>query len=190
MSDSGPAAGEPNIVTGNNFFNRSFRAPAFSSPFVARSSGVRLSAYVTIRMGVSASIAELRCMEAIMFAFLILLFSVVPSVVVAQADSARATADSAGAKSSGVFEAPVGIRVSPRADTTAHSRKEYHGLRWTLIGAAAGGLITGGATAYLVSACATGGDCRDAWRWIVIGTGFGAIVGGFLTGLVYGLFNG
>jgi len=129
-------------------------------------------------------------MKTIMRAFLIPLFSVVSSVVVAQADSARAVADSPATKSSGVFEAPVGIRASPRTDTTAQSRKEYHGLRWTLIGAAAGGLITGGATAYLVSVCATGGDCRDAWRLIVIGTGIGAIVGGFLTGLVYGLFNG
>jgi len=127
---------------------------------------------------------------AIMRAVLILFFLGSPSVLLAQADSARSAGDTASARTSGVLVPPVGIRVGAKGDTIAHARKEYHGERWTLIGAGVGGLLGGGATAYLSSVCGIGGDCRGTWRWIVIGTGVGAIVVGFFTGLVYGLFNG
>jgi hypothetical protein len=125
-----------------------------------------------------------------MRASLILFFCILPSALSAQADSAQSLPDTPTVRESGVFLAPVGIRVTPKADTTAHSRKEYHGLRWTLIGAGVGGVLGGGATAYLASFCEIDGDCRDAWRWIVIGAGVGAIIVGFFSGLVYGLFNG
>jgi hypothetical protein len=121
-------------------------------------------------------------------AFLVLSFGVLPSPLIAQTDAARSAEDTV-ITSKGVFLSPVGFR-RPDADTTAHSRKEYHGLRWTLIGAGVGAVLGGGATAYVASICATGGDCRGVWRWIVMGAGAGAIVVGFLTGLVYGLFNG
>lgn len=121
---------------------------------------------------------------------LILFFSVFPSAILAQADSAQTPRDTAPVRASRVFAVPIGIAVSPKPDTTTQSRKEYHGLGWTLIGAGVGGLLGGGATAYLASFCEIDGDCRGAWRWIVVGAGVGAMVVGFFTGLVYGLFNG
>lgn len=85
---------------------------------------------------------------------------------------------------------PLGINHPTAPDSASHRVKEYHGVRWTVIGGVAGGLVTGGLATYISAICATGGDCRGVWKFIAIATGVGALVGGFLTGLVYGLFNG
>ncbi len=133
-------------------------------------------------------------MKTIVRALLVLILAALPSPLAAQADSARAASDAASYRVAGnattIIAVPVGIHVRSGADTAAFARKEYHGGRWTVVGAVAGGLVGGGATAYVANLCATPGDCRGAWRWVVIGSGVGAIVGGFLTGLVYGFFNG
>lgn len=112
-----------------------------------------------------------------------------PAIVAAQ-DSARPANDSADWKS--VLVSPrLGITNGPRADTATHPTREYHGGRWTVIGAVTGAVITGGAAAWVTSiACVNGADCKPAWRYVIMAAGAGAIVVGFLTGLVYGLFNG
>jgi hypothetical protein len=77
------------------------------------------------------------------------------------------------------------------ADTVTKPSKQYHGLRWTMIGAGVGAVVGGGASAYVVALdCGTGESCRGAWRYVLMGAGVSAIVLGFFTGLVYGLFNG
>jgi hypothetical protein len=147
---------------------------------------VTTSAYVWAGGDRKEMLAGMRTLPGII-ALVLMVSPAFPALLPAQADSTRtSTVDTKS-----VLASPrLGINNVPTADTATHRAKEYHGTRWTRIGAVAGGLITGGLATYVSSVCATGGDCRGVWKYIVIATGAGAFVGAFLTGLVYGLFNG
>ena len=92
---------------------------------------------------------------------------------------------------SSVIPQPVGIQApksdSARDTTAVPVVKEYHGERWTLIGGAVGGVILGGAAAWVSPLCASR-SC--AVKLIAGAAGLGFLVVGFFTGLIYGLFNG
>jgi len=93
-----------------------------------------------------------------------------------------------------VIPQPVGIQApkpdSARDTTAVPVVKEYHGERWTLIGGIIGAVTVGGATAVTVAPmCSDSGTCSPV-KAIAIGAGVGFLVVGFVTGLIYGLFNG
>ena len=111
-----------------------------------------------------------------------------PATLLAQTGSQQPSSDSLKADTSVLIARPLGVKIVSSGDSVR--RKEYHGARWTLIGAVTGGVLAGGAATYVSGICATAGDCRGVWRYIVMAAGVGVLVGGFLTGLVYGLFNG
>lgn len=113
----------------------------------------------------------------------------IPALLSAQTAPQKASADSIKRDTSVLIAQPLGVTRMTGRDSVK-PRKEYHGVRWTVIGAVTGGVLAGGAATYLSMVCATGGDCRGVWRFIVMAAGVGAVIGGFLTGLVYGLFNG
>ena len=92
---------------------------------------------------------------------------------------------------SSVKPQPVGIQASrpdsARDTTVVPVVKQYHGERWFLIGGAVGGVILGGAAAYVSPLC----DSRSCATKLITGAaGVGFIVVGFVTGFIYGLFNG
>ena len=77
---------------------------------------------------------------------------------------------------------------SARDTTAVPVVKEYHDERWTLIGGAVGGVILGGAAAYVSPVLCDSRSC--AVKLIAGAGGVGFLVVGFITGLIYGLFNG